>query len=69
MARDCPKAKKEKPAEKGKAKARAYAMTIEEAKKKPKVVSGTFLLNSIPTSVLFDSGATFSLIASTTCTL
>jgi hypothetical protein len=33
------------------------------------VVSGTFVINNIPASVLVDFGATFSFIAATTCTL
>jgi hypothetical protein len=52
-----------------KAKARAYAVTHDEAKKKVDVVSGTILINNIPATVLFDSGATFSFIAATTYTL
>jgi hypothetical protein len=44
-------------------------LTREEAKKKPEVVSGTFLLNNIHASVLFDYGATFSFIAAAVFTL
>lgn len=40
-------------------RARAFEMTIEEAKEKPDVVSNTFTLNSLPVCVVFDFGATF----------
>jgi hypothetical protein len=70
VSRDCPKnGKTEKKAEPSKSKARAYALTREEAKKKPEMVSGTFLLNNIPASVLFDYVETFSFISATDCTL
>jgi hypothetical protein len=52
-----------------KTKARAYAMTIEEAREKPGVVSSRFLINNIPASVLFESGATFNFVSSTSSTL
>ncbi|KAI3685864.1 hypothetical protein L6452_35125 [Arctium lappa] len=42
---------------------RAFQMTAEEAKASADVVSGTFLINSVPTRVLFDTGASFSLIS------
>ncbi|KAI3769229.1 hypothetical protein L6452_00329 [Arctium lappa] len=42
-------------------------MSSEEAKVSTDVVSGTFLLNSVPTRVLFDSGANFSFISDTLC--
>ncbi|KAI3728320.1 hypothetical protein L6452_16954 [Arctium lappa] len=42
---------------------RAFQMTANEAKSSADVVSGTFLLNSVPARVLFDSGASFSFIS------
>jgi hypothetical protein len=36
----------------------------EPAQENPKVVIGMFLVNSVPTSVLFDSGASHSFITS-----
>ncbi|KAI3762252.1 hypothetical protein L1987_52677 [Smallanthus sonchifolius] len=45
-----------------KAKSRAYTLTTEEAKALPDVVSGTFLVNNVPATVLFDSGASRSFI-------
>jgi hypothetical protein len=35
-------------------------MSVETAEENPQVVLGMFLVNSIPTSVLFDSGASHS---------
>ncbi|KAI3670852.1 hypothetical protein L1987_87494 [Smallanthus sonchifolius] len=49
--------------EKSKAKARAFTMTAAEAKNDPDVVSCTFLINNVPASVLFDSGASKSFVA------
>ncbi|KAI3744341.1 hypothetical protein L1987_57420 [Smallanthus sonchifolius] len=46
-----------------KPRGRAFQITIEEAKDVPDVVSGTFLLNSLPTCVLFDTGASKSFIS------
>lgn len=43
---------------------RAFQMTAEQARYQPDVVSSTFILNSLPVYAVFDSGATFSLIAS-----
>ncbi|XP_022027094.1 uncharacterized protein LOC110928338 [Helianthus annuus] len=48
---------------KPKANARAFTMTKAEAKTDPNVVSGTFLVNDVPASVLFDSGASRSFVA------
>ncbi|KAJ0460799.1 putative RNA helicase transcription factor interactor and regulator CCHC(Zn) family [Helianthus annuus] len=64
----CPKlqqgSKKEgKNEESSKAKGRMFQITSEEAKSHPNVVSGIFLLNSIPVYVLFDTGATMSFIS------
>ncbi|KAI3746006.1 hypothetical protein L6452_08421 [Arctium lappa] len=50
-----------------KAQGRAFQMTKEEAKETTDVVSGTFLLNSIPARVLFDSGANFSFMSVIFC--
>ncbi|XP_021991628.1 uncharacterized protein LOC110888410 [Helianthus annuus] len=46
-----------------KAKARSFHMTAAEAKTKPDVVSGIFLVNSIPARILFDTGANRSFIS------
>ncbi|KAI3685880.1 hypothetical protein L6452_35141 [Arctium lappa] len=50
-----------------KATGRAFQMTTEEAKASTDLVSGTFLLNFVPTRVLFDSGASFSFVSSLFC--
>ncbi|KAI3719110.1 hypothetical protein L6452_20001 [Arctium lappa] len=42
-------------------------MTTEEAKETTDVVSGTFLVNSLPARVLFDSGATCSFVSDIFC--
>ncbi|XP_022042227.1 uncharacterized protein LOC110944889 [Helianthus annuus] len=52
---------------KPKANARAFTMTRAEAKTDPNVVSGTFLVNDVPASVLFDSGASRSFVAHSFC--
>ncbi|KAI3758604.1 hypothetical protein L6452_06171 [Arctium lappa] len=64
---DCPKlvsssatAKRENPP---RVPGRAFQMTTEEAKVSADVVSGTFLINSVPARVLFDTGASFSFIS------
>ncbi|KAK1429741.1 hypothetical protein QVD17_11959 [Tagetes erecta] len=49
--------------DKPKATARAFTMTRKEARKEPEVVSGTFLVNNICASVLFDSGASRSFVS------
>ncbi|KAI3669657.1 hypothetical protein L6452_40976 [Arctium lappa] len=46
---------------------RAFQMTSEEAKTSADVVSGTFLLNSLPARVLFDTGASFSFVSELFC--
>ncbi|KAI3748936.1 hypothetical protein L6452_12381 [Arctium lappa] len=46
---------------------RAFRMTTEEAKETADVVSGTFLVNSLPIRVLFDSGATCSFVSDVFC--
>ncbi|KAI3771892.1 hypothetical protein L6452_03063 [Arctium lappa] len=46
---------------------RAFQMSSEEAKASTDVVSGTFSLNSVPTRVLFDSGASYSFISELFC--
>nr|GEV35210.1 putative reverse transcriptase domain-containing protein [Tanacetum cinerariifolium] len=70
---ECPKAKaieakplraiKEEKTEVPKAKARTYLMIVEEAQLKPDVVIGIILVNSLPASVLYDSGASVSFIS------
>ncbi|KAK9049844.1 hypothetical protein SSX86_031187 [Deinandra increscens subsp. villosa] len=42
---------------------RAFQLTADEAKIDPNVVSGTFLINSLPARVLFDTGANRSFIS------
>ncbi|KAI3695423.1 hypothetical protein L1987_78420 [Smallanthus sonchifolius] len=70
LTRDCKKTRqsgsgKEKEAEKeqSKARTRAYALTDEEARGNPDVVSGTFLVNDEHAAILFDSGASKSFIS------
>ncbi|KAK1432277.1 hypothetical protein QVD17_09172 [Tagetes erecta] len=46
-----------------KAQGRMFQITSEEAKTHPNVVSGVFLLNSMPTYVLFDTGASRSFVS------
>ncbi|KAI3816068.1 hypothetical protein L1987_15753 [Smallanthus sonchifolius] len=46
-----------------KPRGRAFQITTEEAKDVPDVVSGIFLLNSLPACVLFDTGASRSFIS------
>ncbi|XP_035834327.1 uncharacterized protein LOC118482773 [Helianthus annuus] len=65
----CPKlkqgAKKEgKKEDAAKAKGRMFQISTEEARAHPNVVSGIFMINSIPTYVLFDTGASRSFISS-----
>ncbi|TLX69787.1 hypothetical protein E9993_22755 [Labilibacter sediminis] len=50
-----------------KAKVRAFQMKIEEAKKDDEVILGTFLVNSMPAFVLFDSGANKSFVSYAFC--
>ena len=38
-------------------------MTIEEAQEDPSVVLGTFRINSVPATVLFDSSASHAFIS------
>ncbi|KAI3821411.1 hypothetical protein L1987_08979 [Smallanthus sonchifolius] len=54
---------KEKEKEQPKARTRAYALTEEEARGNPDVVSGTFLVNDEHAAILFDSGASKSFIS------
>ena len=44
------------------AKGRLNHINAEEALEAPDVVLGTFLVNSVPATVLFDSGATHSFV-------
>ncbi|XP_022014677.1 uncharacterized protein LOC110914174 [Helianthus annuus] len=65
---ECPKLqqeskKEDKKQEGSRAKGRMFQITSEEAKVHPNVVSGIFLLNSMPVYVLFDTGATMSFIS------
>jgi len=46
---------------------KAFQMTAEEARDATDVVTGTFLINSIPARVLFDSGANRSFVSMTFC--
>ncbi|XP_076959623.1 uncharacterized protein LOC143635748 [Bidens hawaiensis] len=55
--------------DKPKAKERAYNLSQKEAKEKPDVVSGTFSVNGIPATTLFDSGASKSFISIAFCPL
>ncbi|KAI3825229.1 hypothetical protein L1987_06707 [Smallanthus sonchifolius] len=52
---------------KPKAKARAFTMTVAEAKNDPDVVSGTFLINDLLATVLFDSGESKRFVAPSFC--
>ncbi|XP_021985645.1 uncharacterized protein LOC110881803 [Helianthus annuus] len=65
---ECPKlqqgAKKDgKKDESSKARGRMFQLTSDKAKTSPDVVSGIFLVNSMPMNVLFDSGASRSFIS------
>ncbi|KAI3745676.1 hypothetical protein L6452_08080 [Arctium lappa] len=67
MKRDCSKLtpgsvpeKRENPS---RVPGRAFQMTADEAKASADAVSGTFILNSVPACVLFDSGSSFSFIS------
>ncbi|KAI3769532.1 hypothetical protein L6452_00638 [Arctium lappa] len=68
---ECPKLKTDrsggKKTEPSRSTGRDFQMSSKEAKASTDVVSGTFLLNSMPTRVLFDSGASFSFISDTFC--
>ncbi|KAD4586096.1 hypothetical protein E3N88_23697 [Mikania micrantha] len=61
MRRDCPQLKK---AGGGAAKGRAFVIGSGEAKDDPNIVTGTFLLNNVYASILFDTGADRSFISS-----
>ncbi|KAJ9561835.1 hypothetical protein OSB04_006995 [Centaurea solstitialis] len=50
-----------------KGRARVYQLMAEEAKEEPDVVIGTFSVNSLPTLVLFDSGASKSFVSLSFC--
>ncbi|XP_071704353.1 uncharacterized protein [Rutidosis leptorrhynchoides] len=47
----------------GTPKSRSFQMTVDEARRSSEVVAGTFLVNSKPAKVLFDSGADHSFVA------
>ncbi|KAD5317690.1 hypothetical protein E3N88_17636 [Mikania micrantha] len=61
MRRDCPQLKK---AGGGAAKGRAFVIGSGEAKDDPNIVTGTFPLNNVYASILFDTGADRSFISS-----
>ncbi|KAI3707648.1 hypothetical protein L6452_26275 [Arctium lappa] len=61
---ECSKLKKVDPP---RATRRAFQMTTEEAKASTDVVSGMFLLNYVPTRILFDSSASFSFVSILFC--
>ncbi|XP_022007226.1 uncharacterized protein LOC110906395 [Helianthus annuus] len=66
---ECPKlkqgTKKEgKKEEPYKAKGRMFQISLEDARAQPIVLSGIFMINSIPTYVLFDTGASSSFVSS-----
>ncbi|KAI3797403.1 hypothetical protein L1987_32660 [Smallanthus sonchifolius] len=68
LTKDCRKTRqsgsgKEKEQEQSKARTRAYALTEEEARGNPDVMSGTFLVNDEHAAILFDSGASKSFIS------
>ncbi|KAI3786530.1 hypothetical protein L1987_40280 [Smallanthus sonchifolius] len=54
---------KEREQEQQRARTRTYALTEEEARGNPDVVSGTFLVNDEHAAILFDSGASKSFIS------
>ncbi|XP_076901519.1 uncharacterized protein LOC143555944 [Bidens hawaiensis] len=66
MARECTEGEAggsgKRDAEKNRPRTRAYMLTQEQAKQIPDVVTGTFLVNGISASVLFDSGASRSFV-------
>ena len=69
---NCPKPKvrggaPEKKPEVPKAKGRAFNMTAEEARRNDEVIFGTFLINAMPARVLFDSGASRSIVSTSFC--
>ncbi|KAI3672891.1 hypothetical protein L6452_38991 [Arctium lappa] len=47
------------------ARGRVHQLKVDEAQATPKVVTGTFLINSVPAVVMFDSGATHSFVSHT----
>ncbi|GJU62849.1 uncharacterized protein Tco_1244684 [Tanacetum coccineum] len=51
-----------------KATSRTFKMTTEEARQSDELIFGTFLINSMPAKVLFDSGASRSIVSSAFCT-
>ncbi|GJT58066.1 uncharacterized protein Tco_0993120 [Tanacetum coccineum] len=51
-----------------KATSRAFKMTTEEARQSDELIFETFLINSMPAKVLFDSGASRSIVSSAFCT-
>ena len=53
--------------DKPKVNARLFNMTVDEARRSDEVIFGTFLINSIPASVLFDPGASRSFVSLSFC--
>jgi hypothetical protein len=58
---------KGKAPEASRSRGRAFQLTAEEAKNATDVVTGTFLVNTIPALVLFDTGASFSFVSLSFC--
>ncbi|KAJ9544424.1 hypothetical protein OSB04_024131 [Centaurea solstitialis] len=48
-------------------RARVFQLTADEAKAEPDVVTGIFLVNSMPALVLFDTGASMSFVSFSFC--
>ncbi|KAI3747041.1 hypothetical protein L6452_09484 [Arctium lappa] len=59
-----PQGRKENPL---KVLGRAFQMTADQVKASPDVVSSTFLVNSVPAHIFFDSGASFSFVSNSFC--
>ncbi|KAL4564371.1 hypothetical protein LXL04_028432 [Taraxacum kok-saghyz] len=53
--------------DKPKVNARLFNMTVDEARRSDEVIFGTFLINSIRASVLFDPGASRSFVSLSFC--
>ncbi|KAJ9565014.1 LOW QUALITY PROTEIN: hypothetical protein OSB04_000980 [Centaurea solstitialis] len=56
-----------KKAEAPRTRARVFQLTAEEAREEPDVVTGTFPVNSVPALVLFNSGASKSVVSYAFC--
>ena len=66
---DCPKSKGARGRNEAanKPRGRAFTMTTDAAKETPDVVSGTFLVDNVPATVLFDSGTSRSFVSVNFC--